>query len=357
MHTFFSILFGSLLMASNISGYHIHGHITDVKDGTKLYLQLVGPPQHCIDSAVVKNSTFEFKGKAPLSPEWIVLSLKGKFLPVADFYLEKGDIYVDGESYKCIVKGTKTNNEYRAYNHNISPLYDKQAGLYSDLAVNSQKGGTYKDSVNSEIKMLNKKLDEAEINYIRTYPESPVSLRILSYKSGHMTGQRLNSVITLLSKSYQNLPEVLNMKRYAKQLISCGEGTVAPDFSLIALDGKKFSLSDKKGKYILLDFWASWCAPCRGALPELARLNETYKNKNFEIIGISLDRNSENWKKALIEEGCNWTQVCDASGKVAKLYAVSPIPLTVLISPEGKIISRGLQKEDLANKLAEIFEK
>jgi len=355
MKTFISFIIASALLAYSVPEYHIHGHISDIEDGTKLYLQQVGPPAQSLDSTIVKNGTFEFKGKAPVSAQWSLLSLKGKFLAVADFYLEEGDISVSGKAYNCIVEGTRTNNEYRVYNHNLSPLYDKQVRFYTDLAINYPKGIAYRDSMNRGIKLVNRKVDEAEVNYIRTYPASPLSLRILSYKSGHVTGQRLDSIIALLDKSFQNLPEVLKLKQYAKQLISSAEGTLAPDFSLIASNGQKFSLSEKKGKYLLIDFWASWCAPCRAALPEIARLNEKYKNKNLEIIGVSLDRNTESWKKALMEDKPAWTQFCDSSGKIAKLYAVSGIPLTILISPDGKIISRGLQKNDLADKLIQVI--
>lgn len=130
---------------------------------------------------------------------------------------------------------------------------------------------------------------------------------------------------------------------------------MAPDFSLETSTGSTFSLSEKRGKYILLDFWASWCAPCRNSLPGVALLNEKYKGKNFEVIGVSVDRQTDKWKKALAEDRCSWTQVCDPTGKVANLYAVSAIPLMVIVSPDGKIMKRMLNKDELAGILSKIF--
>jgi len=355
MHTLISVLLGSVLMASNVSNYHVHGHVSDLKEGTKLYLKLVGPPQHCIDSAVVKNGIYEFKGNAPASPQWAVISLKGRFSSVADFYIEKGDIYISGDSYHSVAKGTKTNDEYVVFNRDISSLYEKQSGLHITLATAE---GLKKDSAARELKLVNKKIEIAEYKYLSTYPASVISVRLLKYMSRNMSGHQLDEALTSLDKSLQNDTDVLEMKRYAKELLSCAVGTKAVDFSLTTVDGKNFRLSDMKGKYVLLDFWASWCAPCRASLPAVARLYEKYKNKNFEVVGVSLDRNTASWEKALKEEKCTWVQVCDAKGHVVPLYAVSAIPLTVLVSPQGEIIGRFVHVDDtLSRKLSDIFDK
>ncbi len=336
--------------------YYIHGKVSDIQDGTLLYLRLVGPPSQDIDSVVVKNGEFLFKGEAENSPTWVTLSFKNKFVPLCDLYLEKGNIFVAGELYNSKAKGTRTNDEYNEYKQDILSLYTKQSNLYGDLAIHSSKKGVvYTDSMNVEIKKLKSHIDSVEMNYIKTYPASVVSLRILTYKSGHMDGNSLKSAISLLDSSLQNAPEALKMKVYAADLLLSKEGTMAADFSLVTAKGKSFKLSDQRGKYVLIDFWASWCAPCRNALPEVARLYDKYKGENFELVGFSIDRSVDKWHQALQEENCKWPQVCDHTGKVAKLYAVSLIPLTVIIDPDGKILSRGLSKNELADKLAEIF--
>jgi len=342
------------LFAAFSPQYRIYGTVTGLKDGTVIYLRLVGPPARDIDSTVIKGGKYTLVGKAPLKPTWVTLSLKGRFTSVSNFYLEKGVITIKGTQYNSIATGTKTNTEYNEYNQRVNSMYDELGRLYN---TGLDKDQAFRDSMKTVIAKYNEKIDQTEMAYIRKYPASVISLRLMEYKSAHLDGNRLNSAIALLDKSFQNTPEVLKMKAYAKKLLLCAEGTMAPDFTLTATDGTVFKLSSQRGKYVLIDFWASWCAPCRNSLPGMAVLNEKYKNKNFILVGLSLDRSEAAWKKALEVEKCSWLQVCDTKGTVASLYAVSAIPMTVIISPEGKILNRGLQKEDLANKLSELLDK
>ncbi len=344
-----------LASVANVPVYHIQGHVTDIEDGTVLYLRLVGPPAKDVDSVVVRNGNFEYRGSAPKEPVWATLSIKGKFSAVADIYLEKGEIYVSGKMYNTTVKGTHTNNENEVFKRMVSPMYGKRYNLGSMLGENDNRGAAYRDSMINVIKDYDRQIDKEELNYIKTYPKSVIALKLLEYKSAHMDGVQLNSAIALLDKSMQNRAEVLRMKHYAKQLISCSEGTVAPDFTLPSSTGGTFTLSSAKGKYVLIDFWASWCASCRNALPGVAALNKKYENANLLILGLSLDRSDEAWRKALNQEGCAWLQVCDYDGKAARAYAVSAIPLTIIVGPDGRIVSRGLQKDALEKKLDELL--
>jgi len=352
MKTILLCLFLSLSVLSRASDFRIHGNVSNVPDGTLLFLRLVGPPAKNVDSVKVVNGKFEFKGNAPASPTWATLSIKDKFVPLTDLYLEAGDIYVYGKLYECNAKGTKTNNEYLDFKNTLNPIYNEVYRAHNAVALNNVSS---QDSLNAEVKKMEEVLNKAELNYIRKYPASVVSLHLLGYKSSHMTGDQINNAISLLDVSLLNTKQVLDMKEYAKRLIACAEGTKAPDFTLKTIDGITFSLSENKGKFILLDFWASWCAPCRNALPHVAQLNEKYKGKNFEIIGVSLDKNTDKWEKALAEDKCTWKQVCDTDGHVARLYAVSAIPLMVIVSPDGTIIKRILKKEDLDEYLSSIF--
>lgn len=344
-----------LASVANVPVYHIQGHVADIEDGTVLYLRLVGPPSKDIDSVVVRNGNFEYRGNAPKEPTWATLSIKGKFSSVGEVYLEKGEIRISGKIYNTIVKGTHTNNENEVFKQTVSPMYGKRYSLGSMLAENDNRGAAYRDSMNNVIKTYDNQIDKAELNYIKTYPKSVIALRLLEYKSSHMNGMQLNSAIALLDKSMQNREEVVRMKHYAKQLLSCSEGTAAPDFTLPNSTGGTFTLSSAKGKYVLIDFWASWCASCRNALPSVAALNKKYEKANFLILGLSLDRSDEAWRKALKQEGCSWLQVCDYDGKVAHAYAVSAIPLTIIVGPDGRIVSRGLQKDALEKKLDELL--
>ena len=135
-------------------------------------------------------------------------------------------------------------------------------------------------------------------------------------------------------------------------------GSAAPEIALPTPEGDTLRLSDLKGKYVLVDFWASWCGPCRRENPNVVRVYNTYKDKGFEILGVSLDRSRAPWEKAIEKDGLNWLHVSALdyfNGPAATAYGVSAIPHTVLIDPEGKIAAKNLRGKSLANKLAQIF--
>lgn len=134
----------------------------------------------------------------------------------------------------------------------------------------------------------------------------------------------------------------------------------APGFTQNDVDGKPFSLKDFKGKYVLLDFWASWCEPCRWENPNVVAIYKEYHGKGLEIIGVSLDEDKNAWKAAIKKDGLLWTQLSDLKGndnEVAKLYNVTALPYNYLINPDGVIIARLLKKDKLWDKLRKIFDQ
>lgn len=136
------------------------------------------------------------------------------------------------------------------------------------------------------------------------------------------------------------------------------EGQMAPEISLPTPDGEVLSLSDLRGKYVLIDFWAAWCRPCRAENPNVVRVYNQYKDKGFEILGVSLDRTREEWLQAIEADGLTWKHVSDIAyfnSEAAQTYGVKSIPYTVLVDPEGKVIAQRLRGGSLQAKLAEIF--
>ena len=135
-------------------------------------------------------------------------------------------------------------------------------------------------------------------------------------------------------------------------------GGAAPEFTLNDVNGKPVSLASFKGKYTLVDFWASWCGPCRVENPTVVKAYNTYKSKGFEILGVSLDDKKENWEKAIAQDKLAWTQVSDLKGwrsDVAALYGVKAIPMNYLLDKDGKIIAKSLRGEELIKKLGEVL--
>ncbi len=161
-----------------------------------------------------------------------------------------------------------------------------------------------------------------------------------------------------LKKEWPNYSQSKNFVEYVDKLKPTAIGQVAPDLSLPDTTGQIVKLSSLKGKYVLVDFWAKWCGPCRQENPNVVRLYNKYKDKGFTVYGVSLDRNKEDWLKAIHEDNLTWTHVSDLKfwqSEAAKIYSVNAIPFSVLVDPKGVIIDKNLRDFALEAKLAEIF--
>lgn len=345
-----------LLLILSIQGckpraYVIDGDVSDIPDGTTVYLRLVGPPNRDIDSTVVENGKFTFTGKHDSIPAWALIAVKDRFTPLCDFYLENGDISITGGSYSARATGTETNAQYNFYNDSISILFNDISRVYASIRIGE---GTAEetDSLKGVLKGLEETILEREVKFVRDYPDSPISLRIVEYISRDASGDEILEYVSYLSERQQQLAQPLN--DFAMQKKKTEEGAEAPAFTLTDDKGNAVSLSDYRGKYLLIDFWASWCAPCRASFPLVEELYTRYAGDNLDILGLSLDRSEDAWRKALEQEKCPWTQVVDLNGDVAKEYAVSAIPMMVLVDPDGRIIGK-YNQTTIADKLAELF--
>ena len=171
--------------------------------------------------------------------------------------------------------------------------------------------------------------------------------------------QFIDELVAELNESYPNTVSIMQMKQQLDEMRALSVGQVAPDFELPDPDGKMVKLSDLRGKYVLIDFWAAWCKPCRQENPNVVRLYNQYKDKGFEVFGVSLDRTKEDWVKAIADDQLTWTHVSDLkyfNSAAAELYKIEAIPATYMIDPDGKIIARDLRGPSLENKLAELFD-
>ncbi|WP_317898394.1 TlpA disulfide reductase family protein [Aurantibacillus circumpalustris] len=161
-----------------------------------------------------------------------------------------------------------------------------------------------------------------------------------------------------LSKKFPNDNNVKMFHSVVSSMQATAIGQVAPDIILNSPEGKEIALSSLKGKVVLVDFWASWCGPCRKEMPNVVKAYAKFKNKGFEIFGVSLDKEGERWVEAIAKDGITWPQVSDLKqweSSVVRLYNIQGIPYTVLLDKEGKIIAKNLRGEELEKKLAEVL--
>lgn len=190
-------------------------------------------------------------------------------------------------------------------------------------------------------------------------PDSPAAAFYLyRYFTYQLTLDQLKATRAKLSSSLAGCPYVKDLDAIILTLENVQIGKVAPDFTLPDTAGVKISLSDFRGKYVLLDFWASWCPPCRRENPNVVKAYQANKDKNFTIIGISLDKNRDRWIKAIKDDQLTWTHVSDLKywdSEIPALYGVRGIPSNVLLDPDGVIIAKNIMEEALHEKLKEVL--
>ena len=315
-----------------------------------------------MDSSELKNGEYLFKGSVKY-PEVYYLNIGSKKdrLP---FFLENSPISISGSSdsiVKAKISGSETQNELQKLQEKLDAM-DKQAMVVYNQAMESAKLGE-KVKSDSLMKLANDafaKIDQEQKDYIKLNPASFVSPYLLSQVYYDMEADVLEGFLSGLDPKLDSVPILVSLKERVLKLKTIAVGQIAPDFTMNDTAGNPVKLSDiySKNSYTLIDFWASWCGPCRRENPNVVATFNSYKSKGFGVFGVSLDSNKDKWLKAISDDQLTWPHVSDLKywkNEAAALYAINSIPSNLLVDKTGKIIGRNLREEKLREKMAELL--
>lgn len=346
--------------SNNGNGFAINGTVSGYDNGYVYLHKVVDNDLKNIDSIMVKKGKFNLEGLVDF-PEVYYLGFGDKrhLVPI---FLENSDIEFTAQ-YDSLrdatIKGSKTQDEMNQYNDELVPFRDKLKNLQvqygeaqsnNDTAVMNQLGADYE-------KLMSERATFIE-NYIVSHNKSAIAPYILSTIYYSMETNKLDSIVSLFDQSLDKSSYTKMIKKKVETLRNVEVGKVAPDFALKDTTGNEIALSSFKGKYLLIDFWASWCRPCRAENPNNVAIYNDYKDKGFEILGVSFDNKREDWLKGIKDDKLTWAQVSDLKGwksAAGQLYGVNSIPHTVLLDKEGVIIAKNLRGEKLREKIAELL--
>ncbi|MBO9151026.1 redoxin domain-containing protein [Chitinophaga sp. GCM10012297] len=358
-----SILFSILTAATTASAqFKVSGNIAEAREGQKLYF--VSEDGNTRDSSELKNGQFSFvTAYNPAPDDMFALILEGKQYPML-LVADKKEVEIQGDEAgfpvaKTVKAGQQT-QWMQAYHKAMEPVLKKVQELNAEAASINGEDEAAKATFRAKATDFEGQLMNTGMSFLKAHPKAQASLFLLI---GEMR-ERLTE--DEFSKQFNALDASVKNTRFGKSVageIAAAKAEkanagLAKDFEQKDPNGKPVKLSSFRGKYVLIDFWASWCGPCRQENPHVVAAYHKFKNKNFTILGVSLDKSKTAWVEAIEQDKLVWTQVSDLQGwanAAAQLYRVQGIPQNFLVDPQGKIIATNLRGRALEMKLAQVL--
>lgn len=342
-------------------GFQISGRLENAEGKTIKLLARNGRSFVTKDSTVIKNGSFKLKGAVEY-PDFYFISFNDSE-DLKQFFLENSDIVITGnaESIQDLqISGSISNDEYEKYNWLMQPFDERMSDLYQQYQQIYQSGDEAKmEEIYQEYETIQDGIRTISMQFIKDHPESFVSAGILAHLSYDLDTNELDELLNVLADMVKIHPQIAQLENRLVALKNTEIGKPAPDFELTDKDGNSFKLSQKIGaKLLLIDFWAAWCNPCREENPNVVAVYEKYKDKGFDIVGVSLDKSKDDWLEAIEVDNLSWQQTSSLLGwecPVAAQYGVSAIPANFLLDEKGIIMVKDLRGEELEAKIKELL--
>lgn len=367
------IIIGVVACNQKPEGYTLNGNLRGgVEDDTQVFLRTIGENNQPVDvdTAMVKNGEFTFTGTAE-TPDLNYIFID-KLPGYTAVILENGEIQFSAQKDSlglAEIKGTPQNETFADYMNKSKELTEQAQSIQEDMQQASIKKDTATaKSLQDEMVELQEKYKNFELDYIKNHPDALISALLIdrALGSGVVTAEEAQEMYEKLSPEIKKtkvataIQERLEGQKQAEvNAKNTAIGAKAPEFTAPTPDGGELALNEALGKLTLVDFWAAWCKPCRAENPNIVKVYEKYHDKGLNVLGVSLDRTEEAWKKAIEDDNLTWQHVSHVAyfnDPIAKLYNVDAIPAAFLLDEKGIIVAKNLRGSALEAKVAELLD-
>jgi peroxiredoxin len=318
--------------------------------------------QKTVSTEKISKNTFSFDAKIEQAGFFRLVFSQNQYLLLALHPNDNLDIKIDFNNLlEPEIVGSVENKSFYSEIKAVSAVSEIEDSVEQIFNSNYGVNDTIAAQAVMQYQMLEMQKKMTMQNFIKSNPSYLVSLYFIEQLSLDEDFDLYKLLADSLSVKYPTNEFVVSLKTRVEKASKLAIGSVAPEIIMPNTAGKEVALSSLRGKYVLVDFWAAWCGPCRRESPNMVNLYEKYNSEGFEIYSVSLDQTKEAWTKAIADDGLGkWTHVSDLKywqSEAATEYGVEGIPFTVLLDKEGKIIAKNLRGDALADKLAELFGK